>query len=234
MKKAVVIGSGFGGLSLAIRLQGAGVNVTLLEKREQIGTRKTRKLRATGRIPAVVYGHKETPESVHVSAEQIHKAIKEHARTFNLDVAGKKQQVMFKDLQWDHLGMEILHIDFLRVSAGERVEVHIPIEFKGEIAAGSAGVFEHPLQSLTAECPALSQPEAIRVDISALNIGDAITVADLTLPAGVKALDAPETVVAQVVQPAGEAAEEEDAEGGEGAEPEKIGGTKEEEESEGE
>ena len=201
----------------------------LAEARPERGSRHSRKLRKAGRIPAIVYGHKETPEAVSVTAESIDSAIKHHSRTFMLELAGGSQQVMLKQLQWDHLGSTVVHVDFQRVSADERVEVHIPFEFRGD-APGilTGGVFEHPMQWLNVECAALSQPESIRVEIGGLNLGEAIYVKDLKLPDGVVALDPPDFVVARVVQAAGEAPE--DAQIGGPVEPEKIGAKDEDEE----
>ncbi|HEY8505347.1 MAG TPA: 50S ribosomal protein L25 [Gemmataceae bacterium] len=195
--------------------------------REPHGSRRAEKLRKQGQIPAVVYGHKEPVQAVSVPLEAIEGAIRHHSRVFDLQLDGSSQTVIIRDLQWNHLGTEILHIDFLRVSRDERIEVEIPVTIRGTVPGGDeGGVLEHPLHTLRVECPALAQPESIRVDVSALKLGDVIHVKDLKLPEGVAALDDPEAVVVQVVRPM---AEEEVAPAPTTAEPEVIARKKEEE-----
>lgn len=200
------------------------------EPRTKIGSRSSRKLREQGLIPGVVYGHKVASEPITIKLETIEKVLKEHARTFNLQCNGSSQQVIIKELQWDHLGAEVVHVDFQRVSAGERVEVEIPIQFKGDISPNQKGVFQHPMQSLTVECSATDQPESIMVEISHLTVGDSIHVRDLVLPEGVKAVAPEDAIVAILVTPAGIAAEDEETEGV--AEPERVGGAKPKDEEE--
>jgi large subunit ribosomal protein L25 len=102
-------------------------------------------------------------------------------------------------VQWDHLGKEVLHIDFERVSADERIHVSVPIELRG-VAPGvtGGGVLDQPMHELAIECPAIAVPESIRVNVGELQLGAAIHVRDLHLPEGVTATGDPDAVVVHV------------------------------------
>ncbi|VTS07181.1 50S ribosomal protein L25 [Tuwongella immobilis] len=191
------------------------------EPRSGSGTRNSRHLRKQGKIPAVLYGHKEATQSLVISAEDFETVMKQHARVLDVQLPEKTEKVLIRELQWDYLGKEIVHIDFYRVSADERIEVKVVVELKGMApgALSGAGVLDQPLHELHVECPALSVPDSIRVDISKLQLGQAIHVKELTIPAGVKVLEDADAVVVQVVAAKDELAA---AETGTGAEPEVI------------
>jgi large subunit ribosomal protein L25 len=180
--------------------------VTLaVQPRTTTGTRAAKKTRAAGMIPGIVYGHKQDPVAVSVPAKELDHAIRvQHARTFEIAVGGKKETVLIRELQWDHLGKEMYHIDFWRVDASERVKVTVPVELRGMPKATGGGVLEQPLHTLHIECPALSIPEAIRLDITNLTLGAPIHVRELSLPEGVKVFEAPEAVVVQLKLPGAE------------------------------
>lgn len=196
------------------------------QPREQRGKRVAKHLRKDGRIPAVLYGHKEAVVAVSLSAEELHTALRHHARVMDLAIGGKSETAVIQDVQYDHLGKEILHIDFKRVSKDERIEVSVVVELKGTAPGSSSGAIEQPLHELDVECLALAIPESIKVNISALQLGDAIHVRDLTPPEGVKILNAPDAIVVQckaaLAEPAPTAAAA-PAEGAEATEPEIVG-----------
>lgn len=187
------------------------------ETRKGKGTRDAVRLRKAGRVPAVVYGHKEEPVPVTVPRDGLLSALRHHTRTLQLSLGGKNETVLIQEIQHNHLGSEVLHVDFRRVSADERIKTTVEIELRG-VAPGtqSGGVLDQPLHSIHVECLALKVPESIRVKIDALMLGQAIHVKEIELPEGVKALDDGDLVVVQVkqavVQPepvAGEAGEAE-------------------------
>lgn len=169
------------------------------EVRSGLGGRDSARLRKHGRIPAVVYGHKETPANISVCKDALTTLLRHHARTVTVEISGKQETVLIQEIQHDHLGSTVLHVDFRRVSADERVRTTVDIELKG-IAPGviSGGVLEQPLHSIHVECPAMAIPESIRVKIDTLLIGQSIHVNQLELPAGVKALEDPEAIVVAV------------------------------------
>lgn len=196
--------------------------ILVTEKRDTRGTRTARKLRGTGRVPGVVYGHKEATVSVSVASDALLSAVRHGARVVDLQSEGGLQKAQIAELQWDHLGIDVLHVDFRRVSADERIHVTVPVEVKG-IAPGvtAGGVLDQPIHTLAIECPAIHVPDSIRVNINELQLGAAIHVRDLHLPSDVKALADPESIVVHVRAPQAET-EEAEAPTAEQAEPEVI------------
>jgi len=172
------------------------------EQREGRGSRLAEKLRKQGKVPAVVYGHKEETLAVSVSHDDLVSAIRHGARVVDIDVAGKTEKAQIVEVQWDYLGKDVLHVDFKRVSAHEQIEAVVPIELRGT-APGIAdgGVLDQPLHILRVTAPASAVPEVIKVNVSELKVGEAIHVRDLKLPEGVKALDKPDAIVVHITQP---------------------------------
>jgi len=202
------------------------LNVHLRDSR---GKRNARRLRQAGMIPAVLYGHGEETVALAVPAEQLDAAVRHGSRLVNL-VGDVQQQAFVRELQWDTWGAHVLHADFTRISAHEKVAIEVSVELRGE-APGlkEGGIVEHLLHEIEIECEATAIPEKIQVNINQLNLGDSISAADLELPRGARLLSDREALVVQCVEPA---AAEEEAEVGEEAEPEVIGRKKEEEEEE--
>ncbi len=202
--------------------------------RQVYGSREARRLRRNGLLPAVLYGHGEETISVTLSREEVEKAIRHGVRVVDIDAGNKVEKALIRDVQWDHLGKALLHVDFARVSADERVEVTVPLEIRGTapgIAQG--GVIDQPIHTLQIECLAISIPESIRVNVGELQLEQALHIRDVVLPPGVKALGDPDAIVVQVklkeVEPEAVVAP---AEVAEQAEPEVIGRQKAAEEPE--
>src|SRR5215207_9118403 len=171
------------------------------QPRTGTGSRDANRLRKAGRVPAVVYGHKEETLPITVSRDELAAALRHHARTVDLDLNGKAETVLIQQVQHDHLGSGLVHVDFRRVSRDERIRTTVEIELRGTApGATGGGVLDQPLHKIHVECPAISIPESIRVRIDGLLLGQAIHVKELELPAGVKALDDPDLVVVQVKQ----------------------------------
>ena len=202
-------------------------------KREGRGSRAAAKLRKAGQLPAVLYGHKEETVALAVSAEAMENVIRHKARVVDLQTDGATQKALIREVQWDHLGKDVLHIDFERVSADERIHVSVPIELRG-IAPGvtGGGVLDQPIHALAIECPAISVPDSIRVNIAELQIGAAIHVRELHLPEGVTTDVDPDSIVVHVVMKQAEPEPTAAAPGA--AEPEVIGRKAEEGEGEAE
>jgi large subunit ribosomal protein L25 len=197
--------------------------VLVTEKRSTRGTRMARRLRAEGRVPAVLYGHKEETLSVSVAEDDLISAIRHGARVVDLRSDAGLQKAQIAEVQWDHLGHEVLHVDFRRVAADERIHVTVTIEVRG-IAPGvtGGGLLDQPIHTLSVECAADSVPESIRVNVNELQLGGAIHVRDLHLPPDVKALADPDAIVVHVTAPQAEP-EAAAAPSAEQAEPELIG-----------
>lgn len=193
------------------------------QTRERIGTRYARRLRDAGRLPAVIYGHGEGSASVSVDATKFRDILEGHEHLVEVLTDGQSQPCLIKEVQWDHLGRWPVHVDLTRVNLEEEVQVEVEIVLRGEPKAldTPGAVLSQPLNILTVTCKANNIPDNIRHDIGELTLDDTITVADLTLPEGVTAVDDPETAVAQITIVA-ELPEEEELEAT-GNEPEVIG-----------
>jgi large subunit ribosomal protein L25 len=155
-------------------------------KNKGTGTRVVRRLRKNGRIPAVIYGHKQAVVPITLARDDVLRIVKTPGHLAELDVNGTAETVLIRDVQWDHLGKEVLHLDFARVSAEEIIETEVALESRGVpagIAAG--GVFEHLVHSLKIACRAGSIPDSLKMDVGHLQIGDGVKVRDLVLPADV-------------------------------------------------
>jgi large subunit ribosomal protein L25 len=193
-------------------------------KNKGTGSRVARRLRAQGQIPAIVYGHKQDPQPITLARDDVWSMIKAGGHLAQLRTGDATQMVLVRDVQWDHLGKEIIHLDFARVSADEVIETQVPIQLHGT-APGTAegGVLEFLVHSLDISCRANAIPDQIRVEIGELHLGKGVHVRDLALPEGVTPnVDADlliVQVVARAVAPEPTPAEGEAA----AAEPEVIG-----------
>jgi large subunit ribosomal protein L25 len=193
------------------------------EPREGSGTQAAKLLRRKGRVPAILYGHKEATVALSVAVDELRSAVRHGARVVDLKTPAKIEKALIKELQWDTFGRELLHVDFYRVSADERITLTVRIEVRGTSPGVTAGgILNQPIHSLAVECLAVSVPESIRVNIGELQIGGAIHVRELALPPGVKVTGDPEAVVVHVAAPQAEA-DAAAAPAAETAEPEIIG-----------
>lgn len=203
------------------------------QTRDGLGSRKVKRLRDQGLVPGVVYGHKEAVVPVTLTKKELTGHIDRGAHVFDLSLAGKSEKVLVKDVQYDHLGIEILHIDFARVSADERVEVTVPLELKGTPKGeADGGVLQQIVAEIEIECLVTDIPDKITHNVSEMAVDDALHIKELALPPGAKAMQDPDLIVAMVKV----IAEEEAAPAAEGdtAEPEVIGRKPEDEAAEGE
>jgi large subunit ribosomal protein L25 len=179
------------------------ISVTLqATARTGSGSRAAYKLRKQGQVPGIVYGHKQDNVAVAVSAEALDRAIRiQHARVLDLQMDGKTETVLIRELQWDYLGKQMIHVDFERKDRAELVRVTVPVELRNAPKQTGGGVLDQPLHTLHVECPLGEIPEAIRIDITNLTLGEPIHVKELSLPDKVKVLEAPEAVVVQLKLP---------------------------------
>jgi large subunit ribosomal protein L25 len=166
------------------------------EKRAQIGSKWAARFRKEGRIPAVVYGHKKEPVAITLDGHDLGEALHHGQRLLDVQIGRKREKTLVKDLQYDHLGKNIIHADLMRVDVKETVRVTVPIELKGT-AAGTheGGIVEEHVDRLEIECVVSEIPETIVVSVKDLNVGDAMHAGDLEMPEGVKLVSDPSTVV---------------------------------------
>lgn len=202
------------------------------ERRDQTGTRASRRFRRQGRLPAVVYGHQQEVLNVTVPLEEALRHLQRGAHLFSLQIDGTTEQVLIKDVQYDHLGDEILHLDLFRVNLDEDITSEVRIHLVGEPPAlKTGGILTQTKHALEIICRVRDLPDEIRVDISKMEIGDALHVSEITLPPGVRLADEDEADV--TIATLAEQKEEEAAPAEEGpAEPEIIGRKPEEGEGE--
>jgi large subunit ribosomal protein L25 len=176
------------------------------ERRTAIGRSAVRKLKASGSVPAVMYGSKDKPEALQVSKRDIN-ALLSHAAGENilveLEIGGKSRLALVQEVQHAPLGGAVLHIDFHAVSQDEVIQAEVPLEPTG-IANGvknMGGLLEQNLRTLAIECLPRDLPDVLRVDVSALDIGDSIHVREIQLPTGVSTRIQPELTVFSVLAP---------------------------------
>jgi large subunit ribosomal protein L25 len=190
-----------------------------VQPRSELGSRANKKLRDAGLIPAVIYGHKEAVVPVTLPKKEISRHIERGAHVFDLSLDGRSEKVLVKEVQYDHLGIEVLHVDFARVSLDEKVTVTVPLELKGTPKGeAEGGVLQQLLSDLEVECLVTDIPDVIRFNVSDLALDAVVHVRDLQLPDGVKALADEDGIVATVRE-----VEEEAPAEGDTAEPEVIG-----------
>jgi large subunit ribosomal protein L25 len=169
-------------------------------KNKGTGTRVSRRLRKKGLIPAVIYGHKQAVVPVTLSRDDVWRMLKTPGHLADLDVNGTAETVLIRDVQWDHLGKEVLHLDFARVSAEEIIETEVTFEVKGTPAGlAAAGVLEHLVHTLRIKCRAGAIPQSIKADVSPLQVGEGIHVRDLVLPPDVTVDNDPDLLLVHVV-----------------------------------
>lgn len=191
------------------------------DKRNAGGTGSARRLRHTGLIPAVVYGGDNAPQSIQVNAHAFGMLVQHHGNNFLADLVvddAKPMKVLLKDVQHDPQNGAILHVDFIEISMTETLTLSLPIELTGAPAGlVKGGVLEQLVLEIEVSCLPSDMVETIPVDVSALEIGDHLTVADVQLPPGLEVETDADVAVAAVAAPR-TAEEEEEAEAEEGAE----------------
>jgi large subunit ribosomal protein L25 len=192
------------------------------EARSSRGKRNAKRLRAAGKVPAVLYGHGEKTVSLAIPAEQLTAAVRHGSRVVDLKGA-VSDSALVRELQYDTFGLEILHADFARVSADERVHVKVRLEIRGQ-AAGlkEGGIIEHLIHEVEIECPVAAIPDKIFINVAALKLDESMTVGQATLPEGAKIVSGEDEIAVQCVKPLETEEEAAAAPGAEGAEPELI------------
>ena len=202
-------------------------NKLVAEPRDSFGKGAARKIRAAGKIPAVIYGHGTEPQHVTLPGHQVGLILRKANQVLDLDISGKSQLALVKDVQKDPVRQIIEHLDLIVVRKGEKVTVDVPVHVEGESASGTTAAQDANTISLEAE--ATNIPERIVVDIEGLEAGSQILAKDLKLPEGSILIGDPETLIINVTteaeQDLGETeTAEETGEAGEGAEGAAAGG----------
>ena len=158
------------------------------EKREALGTRVSRRLRKSGKIPAVLARKGEAPLHLLVDAKEFAQLVKKHARIINLSHPAGKDKVFIKEVQYDHLDEHAIHVDFTRIAMDQLLTVEVPLILKGKPVGVSeeGGVLDQYVKILKIQCLPDAIPEQIEADVTSLKKDVKFTVKDLHLPAGLK------------------------------------------------
>ena len=179
-----------------------------VDQRTPAGSRAAARLRRAGKLPAIIYGHKLEPVGLTLDRHAVEMQLAHGAHLINLEMEGRKQPCLIKDVQYDHLGSTPIHVDLTRVELDERVKVRVPIEVRGHAkGVAEGGVLFLDVAEVEVECKVAEIPDKIRVDVGDLELDQVLHVKDLELPAGMVAITDSESVVAMVKMPAVKAAE---------------------------
>lgn len=163
--------------------------------RTDLGKGASRRLRREDKLPGIIYGGDEAPVSITLQQNKVHNAAEfeafySHVLVLNLD--GKPTEVLVKDMQRHPFKQKIMHIDFQRVVAGQKVHTNVPLHFVNEdksAAIKAGGIAEHHVTEIEITCLPKDLPEFIEVDVAAIEMGETIHLSNLTLPAGVSSVE---------------------------------------------
>ena len=190
------------------------MNIVAFERAKQ-GTGASRRLRNAGKVPGIVYGGEGEPQLIELDHNALWQAIKKeafHSTVLDMELAGKTAKVLLRDLQIHPFKQQILHIDFQRVSAKQKIHMKIPLHYSGQEESNAVKIdkalVNHILNELEVSCLPADLPEAINIDLSKLEKGATLTLKDIALPKGVEPVlhghTAEDTVLVSVVMPAAE------------------------------
>jgi large subunit ribosomal protein L25 len=171
----------------------ADENKLTAEPRTSFGKGAARKIRATGKIPAVIYGHGTDPQHVTLPSHEVGLILRKANAVLDLDINGKSQLALVKDVQKDPVKQIIEHLDLIVVRKGEKVIVDIPVHLEGEAAPGTS--VNQDANTLSLEAEATNIPERLVISIEGLEEGAHITAGDVKLPAGSTLISDPELLV---------------------------------------
>jgi large subunit ribosomal protein L25 len=184
-------------------------NALVAEQRAETGKGWARKLRASGRIPGVVYGRGTETRAITVEPAALERLLRSSGLGANtlidLQVGGSSETVLLKQLQREPVRGAYLHADFYRVDLTQKVSVSVPVHLVGAaVGVELGGILDHPLREVEIECLPNAIPEFLEGDVAALEIGQSLHVRDLPLPEGVEIRTDADLAIASVSAPAAE------------------------------
>ncbi len=197
------------------------------EHRRELGSAPARRLRREGKLPAILYGHGMESVPLSLPRQQVEHSLHRGSHTITLALEGDEVTAVVRDVQYDTMTQELLHVDLVRIVQGERVHVSVPITLMGE-ASGitKGGILDQVIHELELECLPDRIPDRIVVDVGSLEIGNTVLVRELELAEGVDIRHKADSVVVTVHPPrvleevvAEEVLEEEEAAAAEAEEP---------------
>ncbi len=170
------------------------------EVRNTFGKGVARKIRAQGKIPAVIYGHGTDPQHVTLPGHEVGLILRKSNQVLELDIEGKIQLALVKDVQKDPVRSIIEHIDLIVIRKGEKVQVEVNVHITGEPAVGTT--IAQDANTLLLEVEATHIPESVTVDVEGLEAGSHILAKDVPLPTGATLISDPDVLVIAVSVPA--------------------------------
>ena len=190
-------------------------NKVVAEPRDKFGKGAARKIRAVGKVPAVIYGHGTEPQHITLPAHELGLILRKANAVLELDIEGKSELALVKDVQKDPVRQIIEHIDLIIVKKGEKVTIDVPVHVEGESYPGT--IIALDATTLTLEAEATHIPERLVVNVEGFEEGTHVLASDVELPKGSTLVSDPETLVVNITAPAkvdlGEEAEAAVAEG---------------------
>ena len=190
------------------------------EARDRAGKGAARAARRAGKVPAVIYGEKQSPVTVNFERLEINRLLKDPAfttRLYAVELEGQRHSVIPRDVQYHPVTDEVLHLDFLRVGEKTTITVGVPVQFINDGASPGlkrGGVLNVVRYEVDMVCPAGNIPESLTVDLTGWNIGDSIHISAVTLPEGTRpAITDRDFTVATIAAPSGLKSEASDGDG---------------------
>jgi large subunit ribosomal protein L25 len=173
---------------------------TMAAEARAAGTKgEVRRLRREGRVPGVLYGAGADAVSVSVLEKDVQTALRSGVRILELRVGEETSPALLKDVEYDHLGERLVHVDFQRLRKGETIEIRVPLVYRGQPAgAKEGGVFNVLHDTLLVTCQPEDVPDHVDVPVEALLLGESVHVKDVALPKGVQANEGADVVLAVV------------------------------------
>ena len=162
-------------------------------KRDAQGTGASRRLRRAGHVPGIIYGGADDVSVITMDHNEIYHLLRKeafHASVLSIDVDGTKQAAVLRDVQWHPFKQQVLHLDFQRVAAGEKMHLKVPLHFVGDDVSPAVKLggcmISHVVNEVDVQCLPKDLPEFIQVDLSTLEVGQSVHVSQIALPAGVE------------------------------------------------
>lgn len=198
-----------------------------VEPRLETGTRRMNRLRSQGKVPAVLYGHRQDNLNLTLDLRQLQSVMQHSGHIVQLK-GSVNEQALIKLVQWDEVANSVVHVDLYRVDAKELLEIELTVELRGPAkGASQGGVVNHVVHDLAIRCPADRLPEKLELKIFDLELGQTLRAKDILLPEGAQLVGSPEMVIVSCTRAMVEA----DTAAAGAAEPEVIGKKKEDEKS---
>ncbi|MDX9717317.1 MAG: 50S ribosomal protein L25/general stress protein Ctc [Thauera sp.] len=162
-------------------------------KRDAQGTGASRRLRRAGQLPGIIYGGAGEVSLITMDHNELYHLLRKeafHASVLSIDVEGKKESVVLRDSQWHPFKQQVLHLDFQRIAAGEKMHLKVPLHFSGDDVSPAVKLggcmISHVINEIDVQCLPKDLPEFVTVDLSALEAGASVHLSQVKLPAGVE------------------------------------------------